>query len=260
MTIDVIAHRGFAGAFPENTTAAVTAAGLHPEVRTVEVDAMPCADGTPVVFHDVRLDERDDGSPGLTDTSGVVWETAPETVTGAEVLDSGWAVPTLAEVVEAVPIGVRLNVELKNPGSFDVRPGEKLSGESLSAQRDLWGPFVARVLDDLGPLDRVLLSSFCEAAVAEATDRSTRRTAPICPADGVEAGLEIARAHGSTAFHPAKEAVFDDPGLVDRAVGTGCEVNAWTARNWHDVKRLREAGVHGVVADYPTLTIAGGRR
>lgn len=260
MPIDVIAHRGFAGTFPENTTAAVTAAGLHPEVRTVEVDTMPCADGTPVVFHDSRLGERDDGSPGLTDATGVVWETDRETVTGAEVLDSGWTVPTLAEVVEAVPPGVRLDVELKNPGSFDVRPGEKLRGGSLSAQRDLWEPFVARVLDELDPLDRVLVSSFCEAAVAETADRSTRRTAPVCTADGVEAALEVAREHGSTALHPAKEAVFEDPGLVDRAVEAGCEVSPWTATTWYDVKRLREAGVHGVVADYPTLTLAGGHR
>jgi glycerophosphoryl diester phosphodiesterase len=36
-------------------------------------------------------------------------------------------------------------------------------------------------------------------------------------------------------------------------------VNAWTARTWHDVKRLREAGVDGVIADYPLLTIAGGQ-
>jgi len=259
VSIDVIAHRGFAGVFPENTTAAVTAAGLHPEVRTVEIDTMPCADGTPVVFHDARLDEREDGSPGLTDASGVVWETDRGTVTGAEVLDSGWTVPTLAEAVEAVPTGVRLNVELKNPGSFDVRPGEKLHGSELEAQRELWAPFVARVLEVVGPLDRVLVSSFCEAAVAETADRSTRRTASLCGPGSVEAGFDVVREHGPTAFHPAKEAVFDEPGIVDRAVGTGCEVNAWTARTWHDVKRLREAGVHGVVADYPTLTLAGGR-
>jgi glycerophosphoryl diester phosphodiesterase len=259
VTIDVVAHRGFAGVFPENTTAAVRAAGLHPEVRTVEVDTMPCADGTPVVFHDARLDERDDGSPGVTDASGVVWETDRATVTGAEVLDSGWTVPTLAEAVEAVPTGVRLNVELKNPGSFDVRPGEKLRGGALAAQRELWGPFVARVLGVLDPLDRVLVSSFCEAAVAEAADRSTHRTAPLGAPGSVGAGFEVAREHGSTALHPAKEAVFEDPGLVGRAVDTGCEVNAWTARTWYDVKRLREAGVHGVIADYPTLTLAGGR-
>jgi glycerophosphoryl diester phosphodiesterase len=259
VTLDVIAHRGFAGTFPENTTAAVTAAGLHPEVRTVEVDTMPCADGTPVVFHDARLDERDDGSPGLTDVSGVVWETDRETVVGAEVLDSGWTVPTLAAVVEALPTGVRLNVELKNPGSFDVRPEEKLRGESLATQRELWAPFVARVLDVLDPLDRVLVSSFCEAAIAEVADRSTRRTAPLCGPETVETGRAIAREHGSTALHPAKEAVFSAPGLVDRAIEAGCEVNAWTARTWHDVKRLCEAGVHGVIADYPTLMLAGGR-
>jgi glycerophosphoryl diester phosphodiesterase len=254
---DVIAHRGFAGAFPENTVAAVVAAGLHPETHTVEIDTMPAADGTPVVVHDERLDGARGDVP-LTDRTGLVRETPPEVVTGATVLDSGETVPTLSAVAEALPVGVRLNVELKRPGDGAARPGERLSEAELATRRDRWRPFLERVTAVLDPVERVLYSSFCEAAVAEAA-AAGGRTAPLAGGDDAPAWLGVAREYGCSAFHPAKEAVFADPELVDRAVEVGCEVNAWTARTWHDVKRLREAGVHGVIADYPTLGLAGTR-
>ncbi|MFC7228963.1 glycerophosphodiester phosphodiesterase [Salinirubellus salinus] len=257
MSLDILAHRGFAGTFPENTVPAVTAAGLHPDTHTVEVDTMPAADGTPVVFHDSRLDERDDGSEGVTDAEGVVWETPLATVTGAEVLGSGFTVPTLAAVVEALPPGVRLNVELKNPGTRDVWPASH--PDDLATRRETWRPFVERVAATCEPLERVLYSSFFEAALAAADDVTGDRTAPVVPDGAADWGLDCVARHGCTAFHPAKEAVFTDAALVGRARDRGCTVNAWTARTWHDVKRLREAGVDGVVADYPLLTIAGDR-
>jgi len=257
VSLAILAHRGFAGTFPENTTSAVTAAGLHPDTHTVEVDTMPAADGTPVVFHDSRLDERDDGSEGITDAEGVVWETPLATVRGAEVLGSGFTVPTLAEVVEAVPPGVRLNVELKNPGTEDVWPASE--PDDLAARRETWLPFVERVVETCDPLERVLYSSFFEAALAAADAVTGERTAPLVPESAGDWGLDCVERHGCTAFHPAKEAVFAAPALVDRARDRGCTVNAWTARTWYDVKRLREAGVDGVIADYPLLTIAGGR-
>ncbi len=256
MSLDILAHRGFAGTFPENTVPAVTAAGLHPDTHTVEVDTMPAADGTPVVFHDSRLHERDDGSEGITDAEGVVWETPLSTVTNAEVLDSGSTVPTLAEVVAAVPPGVRLNVELKNPGTGDVWPASELP--DLDARRETWRPFVERVVEACVPLDRTLYSSFSEAALAAADAVTGDRTAPLVPEGAGDWGLAAVERHGCTAFHPSKAAVFADPALVDRAHDHGCTVNAWTAQTWYELKRLRETGVDGVIADYPLLTIAGG--
>jgi glycerophosphoryl diester phosphodiesterase len=257
VSLEVLAHRGFAGTFPENTVPAVRAAGLHPEVHTVEVDVQPAPDGTPVVFHDARLGEREDGSEGLTDATGLVWETPLDEVTSAEVLGSGYTVPTLAAVVEAVPPGVRLNVELKNPGTSDVWPASE--PDDLDARTGRWRPFVERVVEECEPLDRVLYTSFFEAALAAADAATDDRTGPIVPKGAREWGLACVERYGCTAFHPAKEAVFADPGLVVETRDAGCAVNAWTARTWRGVKRLREAGVDGVIADYPLLTIAGGR-
>ncbi len=50
----IVAHRGYAGRYPENTLTAVTAA-LRSGVRHVEVDVQISADGVPVLCHDDSL-------------------------------------------------------------------------------------------------------------------------------------------------------------------------------------------------------------
>ncbi|WP_276277484.1 glycerophosphodiester phosphodiesterase [Haloarcula regularis] len=75
-----IAHRGFAGHFPENTVAAVRgAADCGADV--VEVDVMPTGDGDVVVFHDNHLGDTDE-SRGVTDCEGLVWDRPTDVVTG----------------------------------------------------------------------------------------------------------------------------------------------------------------------------------
>lgn len=262
MRPSLIAHRGFAGCRPQNTADAVRWAAARPETAMVEVDVRPAADGTPVVFHDGRLGTADDGSPGLTDREGVVHETPLAEVTDAEVLGSGETVPTLAAIVDACPADTRINVELKNPGSFDVRPGVKLDSDDLATQRTVWRPFVERVLDELA--GDALLSSFCEAALAVAGDLGTHPTAALCV--DADTGVTVARQHDCEAIHPSLEALLpDDPRrdpqgdaapegrdtVLDAAAAQGWAVNAWTAREWHEASRLAALGVDGVIADYP---------
>lgn len=132
----IIAHRGYAGLYPENTVGAAEAAprGGNDDVAAtrdadmIEIDVMPTGDGDVVVFRDSRLAERDGGERGLTDANGVVWETTTDVVTGAEVLESGETVPLLTDVLDAIPASVGANIEFKNPGSFDVEFAANLSG------------------------------------------------------------------------------------------------------------------------------------
>jgi glycerophosphoryl diester phosphodiesterase len=287
----LIAHRGFAGESPENTVTAVerateggrsgtpgepSDAGGTPRRRPdwVEVDVMPTGDGDVVVIHDAALSGRDDG--GLTDATGVVWETDTATVTDAEVLDSGATVPLLADVLDAVPPDVGVNVELKNPGRRDLRPDEKLSGDALAARTAAWRPFVERVLAVAGGFESDLLfSSFCEGALAAVRAASSLPVAPLF-AGSVADGLAIAREHNAAAVHPPVDAVrgtpffdaarfgdpdgeggdagaADGPDVVAAAHGEGRAVNAWTVETWYQADRLAAAGVDGIIADYSTL-------
>jgi glycerophosphoryl diester phosphodiesterase len=254
----VLAHRGFAGVAPENTVAAALAAA-RADADAVEVDAMPCAEGTPVVFHDDRLDGVG-GSRGVTDGSGVVWETPGEAVRGADVLDSGETVPSLSELAAALPADVALNVELKRPGS--PATWERQSG---TRPDDPWNPFADAVLDALaGCANDVLFSSFSEAALAAVRDRAPDAPVAVLFADDPAAGLERARRLDAEAIHPALDLVvrrdgarvsaLDPHGLVATAREEGRAVNAWTVATWYEADRLREAGVDGLIADYPGLS------
>ena len=263
----LIAHRGFAGENPENTRLAARAAtrenGPGRRADLVEIDVVPTADGDIVAFHDDDLAGRDGEGMGLTETSGVVWETDTETVTRAEVLQSGETVPRLGELLASVPSAVGVNIELKNPGSTSLRFGEKLSGEALGMQKAVWRPFVDRVVDIVDAYDHeILFSSFYEAALAVVAERSTASVAPIIW-ESVDDGVAIAKAYDADAIHPPVAMIrntpffdhgrFGDTDLVRTAQSHGWDVNVWTVESWYQADRLLDAGVDGLIADYSTL-------
>jgi glycerophosphoryl diester phosphodiesterase len=281
---DLIAHRGFAGMYPENTVGAVTRAARgarSPRSRSraaqsIEIDVVATADGDVVVFHDDRLAGRDGGERGLTDAEGLVWETDTETVTDAEVLDSGETVPLLSTVLDAIPRHIGVNVELKNPGSGDLRFAANLSGSALETQAAIWRPFVNEVLDVVDEYHNdVLFSSFYEAALATTREASDYPVAPLLW-DSIEDGLAIAEAYDAEAIHPPYNMVrgtpfyadeyytegseWSDTDLLAVAHDAGRDVNVYTIGTWYQAERLSAAGVDGLIADYPGLLRFGAER
>lgn len=276
----VIAHRGYAGVAPENTVAAADRAAERDETAMIEIDVRPAACGTPVVIHDERLEGTRDGRP-LTDGTGLVRETPLERLRETRVLGTDATVPALADLLAAVPETVGVNVELKSPGtaSAALRPGESLPPADRDRRRELWQPFVERVVADCEAFGGDLLfSSFCEGAIAALRETAAYAAAPLI-LDDLEAGLEIARRYDCEAIHPPRDAIAgaggtemddaetaagdrpsDEPepeiDVLERAHDEGRAVNAWTATTWIQFDALAAAGVDGVIADYPGL--AGG--
>ncbi|XVH33356.1 glycerophosphodiester phosphodiesterase family protein (plasmid) [Haloferacaceae archaeon DSL9] len=256
----IVAHRGFAGKYPENTVAAAQGSARD-GADMIEIDVMPCADGEVVVFHDDGLSERDGGARGLTDADGLVWETDCETVLNAEVLESGETVPTLHEVLEAIPASLDVNIEMKNPGSEDLLAGN-LGCEELRTQEELWRPFVQDVLEIADEYqNEILVSSFYEAALS-----TTRETDPSTPiaflfSSDIEEGLAVTREYDAEAIHPSHTLIEGTPfydgesdvNLVETAHDEGVDVNVWTINTWYEATQLANAGVDGLIVDYPDL-------
>lgn len=281
--VSIIAHRGFAGVYPENTVAAVGAAldvprGERP--HCVEFDVMPTADGEIVVHHDHTLARVTDAPPEVADRP--IWELSYDTVGEFEVLGSGQPVPRLEAILDAVPPDVRLNVELKNPGSDGLRFAEDLDEACRDRQRDRWRPFVERTFEVLSgyPHD-LLVSSFYEGALAAA--RAVDGSVPLASIlfDSIEDGLALARRYDVAAIHPPLNMLggtefsmaeyrglgpfdgVDGADVLAVAREAGWEVNAWTIETWHEAAAARRAGVDGIIADYPDLfrfDAAGGGR
>lgn len=270
----IVAHRGYAGAFPENTIGAFERAAKTADM--IELDIVPTSDGTVVVFHDDRLSGRDGGDQGLTDAEGYVWENPWSVVREAEVLESGETVPSLAQALEAIPSDVGVNIEFKNPGTTDLKSGRKLHGEELETQKDLWRPMAEEALRIAGEHDNdILVSSFCEAALAV-----VREIDPAIPVaflfwDAIEPGLEITETYDCEALHPPWNLVKGTPfygegytaagpydsdvDLVEWAHRRGKAVNVYTVQSWYRAAELADAGVDGVIADFPNL-LWNGRR
>lgn len=115
----LVAHRGHAAEWPENTLAALEAA-VRAGARWVEVDVQLCADGVPVLLHDADL-QRATGRPGsLFELTAAEVTAIPASYPGRfgarfASPDAGFRVPTLTTFADwlAEQAGVRAFVELK---------------------------------------------------------------------------------------------------------------------------------------------------
>lgn len=144
----IIGHRGAAGLAPENTLASFDAA-YEAGVGAVELDVY-LVEGELLVFHDDTLERCTNGKGKLQQQS----------LTYLRSLDAGnqQQIPLLGEVLERLPAGVGINIELKGRGT---------------------GQAVAQHLQALPNLD-VLVSSFRHAELLEfRTINSQAQVAPL---------------------------------------------------------------------------------
>lgn len=216
--MQLIAHRGFAGVYPENTVGAVEAAA--PDADVVEIDVRRCASGELVVVHDETVDRVTDGTGPVAD------HTAAE-LAALDVLGSGEGVPTLEELLAAVPTPVGVNVELKERG---------IATDALAA--------AARIENE------VLVSSFSPAALVECREADPDVPVALLFHEDPDAAIERARELDCEYVHPHLD-------LAGAVVGTahddGMGVNVWTLDERAEAEAMADLGVDGVIADVPAV-------
>jgi glycerophosphoryl diester phosphodiesterase len=212
-----IAHRGDWRRAPENTVSALLAATDIPNCDGLEFDVRLSSDGVPVLLHDETLER--------------VWG-RPEAVTQLEVVALGEiGIPSLAEVLAAIPRHAFLDVELK--GLHD-----RGLVEVLAAGRG-------------AELHRAVVSSF-EPETLERIGGLAPRWARWLNADDLEAAtLSSAVELGCRGVSVEWRAV--DPGAMARARSAGLEVAAWTVRRRPTVERLAGLGVVAVCVEAAAL-------
>ncbi len=221
----------------------------------IEVDVMPCGDGDIVVFHDNQLSSRDEGTRGLTDAEGTVWETDCETVTSAEVLESGETVPLLTEVMDAIPPEVGVNLEFKANGNMS------------------WDDFADRTLSIAADYDNeILVSSFAEDAIAAVAEDYPDVPIAFLFWNDIEAGLEVTDEYDCDAMNVPYNMVqgtpffsddigydnvpdggYADVDLVSAADERDIELNVWTIQSWYQADQLVDADVDGLISDFPNV-------
>lgn len=214
--VRLIAHRGCADQYPENTVLAVERSAPH--VDMVEIDVQRCGSGELVVFHDDELDR-------LTDATGSVAVTDWETLKDLTILDSDETIPKLSEILAAVPSETAINVELKHDGMAD---------DVLAA------------VDDID--NDVLFSSFSAGALRELRDRDEAVALAFLISESPDIGRSIAADIDCVAVNPGTDLVLGTD-FVEQAHEEGFEVNTWTVDDSETATRLVDEGVDGMFVD-----------
>lgn len=233
----LIAHRGFAAEFPENTATAVREAVRYAD--GIEVDVRQCGSGELVTVHDARIGPRWRQRRVADLSIAAVREAAP--------LPADATVPTVDELLAMVPENQRFILELKTP---------------TAAQP------IAEMLDDVdgdvmvsagNPRSISRLSRFnptVPTAYVHIPSRSHRTMWPIAKrvpgaldtVVDLDAVLQMAADLGCEEVHLRYELCLRTD-VVERAHDRGLGVGAWTVESPQDFDALADVGVDWIFAD-----------
>jgi glycerophosphoryl diester phosphodiesterase len=259
----LFAHRGGGGALPEATLPALLDAATRNPEWVVEFDVGRSKDGTLVVIHDDTVDRTTNGSgrvdsltlaelqaldagdcarPGVGDGTAPAEECRAE---GARAEDfpfrgQGYRIPTLAEVLEALPPGVPISIEAKEPG-FEAQLAEQLRASGRLEQL-----VVGSAEDEVSLRLKALLPEAAHylptnaATCVGLTAKAALASYPGCPEYEVFAS-------------PLRGAglALDTQDVLDAAHARGMRVIYWTINEEAELERLFRLGVDGVFTDYP---------
>jgi glycerophosphoryl diester phosphodiesterase len=244
----LVAHRGGARLWPENTLPAFDGAARL-GADAIELDVRLTADGEVVVFHDEST-ERVAGEPGSIEARSLAEVGRLDagrtfTADGGRTFPwrgRGLTVPTLAQVLARYP-GVLLNVEAK---AADPALAEALVGVVRRAGR------VAEVClgsshDEQGERLRALLPGACHflpavAATCHVLAAHAGGEASGCPEGWDVADLPWRTADGTTVV---------DAVTLDHFHRLGIPVHVWTVDEEADMRALLDLGVDGIMSDLP---------
>jgi len=246
----LVAHRGGARLWPENTLPAFDGAARL-GADALELDVRLTADGEVVVFHDEST-ERVAGEPGSVEA---------RTLAELRRLDAGrtftpdggrsfpWrgrglAVPTLAEVLARYP-GMLVNVEAK---AADPVLAEALVSVVRRAGR-VSEVCLGSTHDEQGERLRALLPEACHflpagAATCHVLAAHAGGEATGCPEGWDVADLPLRTDDGMTVV---------DALTVGHFHRLGIPVHVWTVDEEADMRALLDLGVDGIMSDRPDL-------
>jgi glycerophosphoryl diester phosphodiesterase len=222
-----IAHRGASGSFPENTLSAFRAA-IDAGARMCELDVQLTRDGAVVVIHDETVDRTTDGTGAV---AGLTLAELRRLDAGAKFKGGahrGERIPTLDEVFTATAGRCGLNIELKAAGV------ERQVAEIVRTKRAIGDSMVSsfewHMLDAvraIGPEIRI-------GVLAEKN--------PL-------AMLEAAARMKAYAVNPRFDLATRE--LCDAAHARGFKVLVWTVDEHDAMRVLIDAGVDGIMTNYP---------
>ena len=244
-----IAHRGARAHAPENTLQAFDLA-LKMGADMIELDVHPTADGHVVVHHDDDVLRCTDAAQRFPRRAS--YFISDFSLAELRELDAGsWfgdvagtiRIPTLDEVLAiAEADSTFVNIELKMiPRMY----------------RELV-PRVIECVNRARAAHLVLLTSFDHQALREVRARSAEIATGVLSSDRLADPVEYLAALDADAYHPSCDAIgaYAADGMLDYDTiqalhGVFKQINVWTCNEPQRMQQLVDAGVTGIITDYP---------
>jgi glycerophosphoryl diester phosphodiesterase len=239
--VEIVAHRGASHDAPENTLPAAKL-GWERNADAVEVDIYLTQDGKIAVIHDDNTKR----------TAGVDKRVDEQTLAALQALDAGrwkgeqWAgthIPSLDEVLAAIPAGKRLFIEIK------------CGPEVL--------PELEAALDRSGKRGQVVIIAFGFPVAEQAKRRFPKipvywlygfsdREKKAFGDPSLTALIAKAKAAGLDGLDVNYRGPFDQT-FVEQLAAEGMKLYVYTVNQPEDARRLAAMGVAGITTDRPAF-------
>jgi glycerophosphoryl diester phosphodiesterase len=237
----VIAHRGGAGLWPENTLFALQEA-VKLGVDLSEIDIHMSRDGVLVAIHDESVDRT-------TNSKGLVQEL---TLAELKSLDAGYqwtndggrtfpfrgrgiTIPSLNEIFSAFP---------KQVISLEIKQNDPPIAAALRETINRYGKMKQVLVSAFNPRTMKVFRRLCPTIASAASDSEIQRFS------------RLSRLYLDKAF-PTKAAAFEvpldkvTPYFIKSAHKNNKRVDVWTVNETEDMERLLAWGVDGILTDFP---------
>ncbi|MCP5515057.1 MAG: glycerophosphodiester phosphodiesterase [Spirochaetales bacterium] len=229
----IIAHRGASAYAPDNTIAAIKKA-FELGSDGIEIDVQMSRDGELFIFHDWNLEKVTGDKALITSKSSAEIKNidagswfSPEF--------AGERIPALEEVLDIVPKGKLVNIEIKKTAS-DTRPVEEK---------------VLRQVSDRGMTGNVIISSFNHKTISTVEKIDAEIKTALIMASQLVNPMKYLGNFRCYSFHPVL--YYVDEQLVKELHANNIKIYPWVVNDTFYAKELTAAGCDGIITNYPDL-------
>ena len=221
--MQIFAHRGASGNYPENTASAINAA-LQAQVDGIELDVQSCADNF-VIIHDSWLDRTTNGNGRVVDT--------PFSEIARLDAGNGQHVLNLQQVLELIGSKTQINLELKHTFGLD----------------KLVQILEQNVAEGIIEREQLLLSSFDHHQL-----KWLKQNLPWVKIGALTASIPLNYAYFAENLHAYSvhlDKNFINHEFVADAKQRGLKVMAYTVDKQQEIEEMQNLGVDGIFSNFP---------
>lgn len=235
-SFQIVAHRGVATQYPENTLPAFKRA-IELGADAVELDVRLTKDKIPVVFHYYYLDK-------ITSLKGPIFNYPYEQLRQAEFLEAhnGFdplKIPTLVEVLETIGGEIGLEIEIKGPEPESVI----IIGDLLKKFKNLWGTI------EVTSYEITLLLNLRDQCPGITTDLLFPRSEAWMDLDVIAyQAANLARLARARAVHLHPNQLSLE--VIDYLRRSGIEVHAWDVNNERSLQKIVDCNISRICTDH----------